>query len=250
MTTSVSKTALVTGGSRGIGRAICEVLHGCGYNILFTFRQNQGAAEELLSSLNNSTSKNIIEAYQCDMADLAAVTTLINQLKEKEYNIDALVNNAGRLGETKQFLMSNDAMWFQTLRDNVACVTNVCRRILPMMINNRVGRIINITSIAARMGNPGQSAYAASKAAIIAYSKSLFREVSSLGITINCVSPGLVSTEMTDQLNKRYVEELLKVPLRRMASPEEIAQVVRFLVVDAPDYMLGQDLVIDGGLGL
>ena len=244
------KIVLVTGGSRGIGKAICQDLHRRGCNVIFTYKSSDEAAQDLVSELSKGDHNNFIVSHKCDMADLQAVTDLVNNLKKEYEKIDVLINNAGRLGDTRQFVMANNDNWFETLRSNVACATNPCKRIIPLMIRNKGGRIINVTSIAARLGNPGQSAYAASKAAIIAFSKSVFREVSPLGITINCVSPSLVETDMTKGLNKRYVEELLKIPLKRMATSEEVAQTVSFLALDAPEYLLGQDIVLDGGLGI
>ena len=241
---------LVTGGSRGIGRAICEQLYKKGCNVIFTYRSSQAAAEELIASLQALGQPNRVAAYQCDMASMEAVTELFKTLKKDFGQLDGLVNNAGQLGETKPFMFANDEGWFETLRHNVACVTNSCKRVLPLMIRKKQGRILNITSIAARLGNPGQSAYAASKAAIVAFSKSLFREISAFGITVNCLSPGLVATDMTSNLNKRYVDEILKTPLGRFARPDEVASVAAFLMTDAPDYLLGQDVVLDGGLGV
>lgn len=243
--------ALVTGGSRGIGKEITKLIFSKGYHVCFTYRSDEISANALAAELvHKSTNGNRAEAFQCDMTDLKAVGALVKEIRSKFGTINVLINNAGVLGETKPFLFANDDRWFETLNANVKCVTNTCKRVLPLMISNKSGRIINVTSIAGRMGNPGQSAYAASKAAIVAFSKSLFREVSSMGILINCVSPGLVETDMTKSLNEKYVAEVINTPLARMACPKEVANLVVYMATTAPEYMLGQELVLDGGLGV
>ncbi len=250
MQNSTLPVALVTGGSRGIGRQITKLLAQKGYQVCFTFRSDTASAELLVRELNEEAYTGQVQGYQCDMTDMSSVNTLVNTLKAQYGRVDVLVNNAGVLGEMKPFLFANDDKWFETLDNNVKCVTNSCKRVLPLMIRQKKGRIINMTSIAGRMGNPGQSAYAASKAAIVAFSKSLYREVGSMGIIINCVSPGLVETDMTKDLNQKYVAEVLNTPLGRMAHASEVANMVAYLATDAPDYLLGQELVLDGGLGI
>lgn len=250
MQNSTLPVALVTGGSRGIGRQITKLLTQKGYQVCFTFLSDAASAAQLTAELAEEELAGQAQGYQCDMSDMSAVNTLVNTIKAQYGRVDVLVNNAGVLGEMKPFLFANDDKWFETLDNNIKCVTNSCKRVLPLMIRQKKGRIINMTSIAGRMGNPGQSAYAASKAAIVAFSKSLYREVGSMGIIINCVSPGLVETDMTKGLNQKYVAEVLNTPLGRMARACEVANMVAYLATDAPDYLLGQELVLDGGLGV
>ncbi|MEZ4986054.1 MAG: SDR family NAD(P)-dependent oxidoreductase [Saprospiraceae bacterium] len=252
MTTKIQTlpVAVVTGGSRGIGRQITKLLTQKGYKVYFTFRSDKESAKTLTEELNTGEYSGEAIGCQCDMVDMNSVTELFNLIKKQAGRVDVLVNNAGVLGEMRPFLFANDGRWYETLDHNVKCVTNSCKRVLPLMIRQKKGRIVNVTSIAARLGNPGQSAYAASKAAIVAFSKSLYREVSPMGITINCVSPGLVDTDMTNNLNEKYTAEILNTPLARMAYASEVANMVSYLATDAPEYLLGQELILDGGLGL
>lgn len=248
---AIKPVVLLTGGSRGIGKEISKYFFNRNVDLCFTYRQNEVCAQQLESELlSNASNDSRITGFKCDMTNMEEVTELVKTIKKKYGTIDILVNNAGVLGETKPFLFANDERWFDTLNTNIKCVTNTCKRVLPLMIRKRSGRIINLTSLAGKLGNPGQSAYAASKAAIVAFTKSLYREVSPMGIMANCVSPGLVATDMTKNINKKYIEELTKNPLERMAYPEEVANLVVYLAMDAPDYMLGQELVLDGGLGV
>lgn len=250
MQNQILPVAIVTGGSRGIGKEITKLLAQKGYQVCFTYKSDAASAQHLTDELDAETQTGSAKGYQCDMTDMASVNALLSSIKAQFGRVDVLINNAGALGEMKPFLFANDDKWYETLDNNVKCVTNTCKRVLPLMIRQKKGRIINVTSIAGRMGNPGQSAYAASKAAIVAFSKSLYREVASMGIGINCVSPGLVDTDMTKDLNQKYVAEVLNTPLGRMAYASEVANMVAYLATEAPDYMLGQEVVLDGGLGI
>ncbi|MBD2754058.1 3-oxoacyl-ACP reductase family protein [Spirosoma validum] len=244
-----SKVVLVTGGTRGIGRAICLKLASLGHTVVFTYITNEALAQSLVEEINAMTHAPVM-AYRCDMTKLPEVQKLFKEIKAAFKRVDAVVNNAGILGDGKPFMMSPDADWWHVFQTNVSSVTNTCRAVLATMISQRKGRIINITSLSGQKGNPGQSAYSASKSAIVTFSRSLYKEVGQFGITVNCVSPGLIETDMTKELSEDYFSSRMsKTPLKRKGTPEEVANVVSYLICEAPTYMIGQELTIDGGIG-
>ena len=179
--------------------------------------------------------------------------SLIKTLKLEFREIDVLINNAGILGDSRPFLMTKDDDWWNILNVNVSCVINTCRAVLPIMISRKKGIIINVTSLSGQKGNQGQSAYAASKAAIVAFSKSLVKEVGNLGININCISPGLIDTDMTKDkdINPKYYEKrLANSPLKRMGQASEVANLIGYIADEAPPYLVGQEITIDGGISV
>jgi NAD(P)-dependent dehydrogenase (short-subunit alcohol dehydrogenase family) len=240
---------LVTGGSRGIGRAICTELAARGHQVVFTYLSRAEAARELVDEISRNGGYRP-GAFQCDMSNAAAVKTLMMDIKKEYGPLDAVVNNAGILGDGRPFMISTDDAWWNVIRTNLASVTNTCRMALPMMVSRKKGIIINMTSLSGQKGNPGQSAYSASKSAIVTFSRALSKEVGQFGITINCVSPGLIETDMTKELSEEYFSlRLAKAPLKRKGSPEEVANLVTYLICDAPRYIIGQEFTIDGGIG-
>lgn len=243
-----NKVVLVTGGAKGIGRSICIELAERGCTVIFTYLTNEVKAMELVAEI--TTKGNKAFGYACDMSDLKATMNLASRIKKEHGAINGIVNNAGTLGDDKQFLMSKDDSWWSVVNTNLGCVTNTCRIFVPQMISQRSGRIINITSLSGQRGNAGQSAYSASKAAIVAFSKSISKEIGRLGIIINCVSPGLVETDMTSTQKVFFTHAISRVPSNRMGTTEEIASLVSYLMCDAPAYFVGQELTIDGGLAL
>ena len=244
------KIALVSGGTRGIGKHTCFELAKRGFKVIFTYKQREGLAFQNAQEIEEE-GYITPSAIQCDMTEIEAVRMLAKQLKKEYGKIDVLVNNAGILGSSKPFIMTKNEDWWQVLNTNISCVINCCRAILPLMISKRKGTIVNVTSLSGQRGNPGQSSYAASKAAIVAFSKSLHKEIGSFGIRINCVSPGLIETDMTKGLNPKYFKlRLDNSPLKRMGKPEEVANLIGFIADEAPDYMLGQEITIDGGIGV
>ncbi|GAB3893911.1 3-oxoacyl-ACP reductase family protein [Spirosoma agri] len=241
---------LVTGGSRGIGRSICLSLaeHGC--TILFTYLSNESKAQELRDEINQM-GRGEAYGYRCDMSQLPEVLDLAKRIKRDVGYLDAIVNNAGIVGDGKPFLFATDEHWWHVIRTNVGSVTNTCRVLLPMMISRKAGRIINITSLSGQKGNAGQSAYSASKAAVVTFSRSLAKEVGRFGITVNCISPGLIDTDMTRDISNEYVaNRLVWSPLKRKGGADEVANFVTYMICDAPGYIIGQELTIDGGLGV
>lgn len=240
---------LVTGGSRGIGRSVCLALASRGFVVLFTYLSNESKAQELVAEMN--AGGGTAYAYRCDMSDLKEVIRLASTIRKEHGRLDAIVNNAGILGDGKPFLMAQDDHWWDVIRTNVGSVTNTCRALLPLMIAQKGGRIINITSLSGQKGNPGQSAYSASKSAIVTFSRSLAKEVGRFGVTINCISPGLIETDMTKDISDTYVSNRMAwSPLKRKGQADEVANLVAYMICDAPGYIVGQELTIDGGIGI
>ncbi|MEL7161505.1 MAG: 3-oxoacyl-ACP reductase FabG [Bacteroidota bacterium] len=244
------QTALVSGGTRGIGRHTCLQLAEKGYRVIFTYRSSEAMAHELVTEMLEKGYP-VPYAHQCDMTDANAVKALVKDIRREHGEISVLVNNAGILGGSKLFVMTSDAEFWKVLNTNVACVMNTCRAVLPSMMKQKRGNIINVTSISGKNGNPGQAAYAASKAAIVAFSKTVHREMGSFGVNINCISPGLIRTDMTKDINPEFREKrLAKSPLKRMGEPEEVANLITYLATAAPAYLIGQEITIDGGISL
>ena len=244
-----NKVVLVTGGSRGIGRSICETLAERGCTVIFTYLTNEEMAQSLASEIR-AKGQNAY-AYMCDMSDLKAVVTFTASARKQHGAFDAVVNNAGILGDGKPFLMSADDHWWNVMKTNIGSVTNTCRAVVPQMIAQKRGKIVNITSVSGQKGNPGQSAYSASKSAIVTFSKALSKEVGRYGITVNCVSPGLIETDMTKDIPNEYVTARAKFsPMSRKGEVAEVASLVAYLVCDAPSYLVAQELTIDGGIGI
>jgi NAD(P)-dependent dehydrogenase (short-subunit alcohol dehydrogenase family) len=243
-----NKVVLVTGGAKGIGRSICIELAERGCTVIFTYLTNEVKAMELVADIRSRDKK--VFSYPCDMSNIKDTMNLASKIKKEHGVINGIVNNAGILGDEKQFLMSKDDSWWNIVNTNLGCVTNTCRVFVPQMISQRSGRIINITSLSGQRGNAGQSAYSASKAAIVAFSKSISKEIGRLGIIINCVSPGLIETDMTSTQKDYFTRAVSRVLSNRMGTTEEIASLVSYLICDAPIYFVGQELTIDGGLAL
>lgn len=244
------KVALVSGGTRGIGRHTCLQLAAKGFKVVLTYRSNEEMANAVVAEIIAANDP-IPYAYQCDMTDTQAVKALVKMIRKEHGEIAILVNNAGILGTSKPFIMTKDEEWWNVLNTNVACVMNTCRAVIPSMMRQKKGNIINITSLSGQRGNAGQSAYAASKAAIVAFSKTVHKEMGSFGVTINCISPGLIRTDMTKDIKPEYYEKrLANSPLKRMGEPEEVANLITYIATSAPSYLIGQEITIDGGIGV
>ncbi len=186
-------------------------------------------------------------SLQADVSKLSDVKQLFVDIKRRYDRLSVLVNNAGIIGD-RLFLFTSDDTWWQILRTNLGGVVNCCRLALPLMIAQQSGIIINLTSISGQRGTPGQTAYSASKAAIVGFSKSLAREVSRSGISINCVSPGLIDTDMLRSLEKDVISErIASIPVQRLGRPEEVAELVATLASGRVGYLFGQEIGIDGG---
>ena len=242
------KTAIVTGGSRGIGRAICLELARQGADIVFSYAGNTAAAEETCSQIQALGGK--ARAIQGDVADAAAVQALVNTAVQELGGVDILVNNAGITRDGLAMTLKEEdfqAVVDTNLKGAFLCMKAVAR---PMMKARR-GRIINLASVVALRGNPGQINYCASKAGVIGMTKSLAKELGSRGITVNAVAPGYIETDMTAALPESARQSMLAtVPLGRPGQPEDVARAVAFLASDEAAYITGQVLCVDGGMAM
>ncbi len=240
------KVTLVTGGTRGIGRAIAEAFADNGAHVAFTYRSSASIAEELEASLQAKGVK--AKGYQADAADLDAITGLLTDIIAEHGRIDVIVNNAGVTGDNLLLRMSED-QWNHVINTNLNSVFFTTKAALRTMLKQRAGSIINISSVVGLQGNAGQANYAASKAGMIGFTKSLAREVGSRGIRANVIAPGFIATEMTDALPEKELEAwLTNVPLKRAGSPADVANLCVFLGSDMSTYITGQVLNVDGGM--
>ena len=242
------KTALVTGGSRGIGKAIVWALAREGAKVAFIYRSNKEAADQLVSDLELDQRE--ASAIQADVKSKEEADRVVEDLLEKWETIDILVNNAGIIRDGLLATMEAD-QWQDVIDTNLTSVYNFCHAVVRPMMSARSGRIVNMSSVAANVGNPGQSNYAASKGGIEGFTRCLAAEVSRRGITVNAVAPGFIETDMTVAVRNAAGSEIKKrIPARRLGLPEDIANAVFFLVSDEASYITGHILTVDGGLSL
>jgi len=244
------KVALVTGASRGMGKAIALKLGGLGarvgVNYVAVDPKNEADAREVVARLTEMGTEAF--AVEADVRDGAAVKRMIDEVVARWGGLDILVNNAGITRDTLLLRMSEDA-WDDVLDINLRGTFLCSKHALKPMMRNNWGRIVNVASIAGVIGNPGQTNYSASKGGIIAFSKSLAKEVGSRGITVNAVAPGYIRTQMTDVLPEEIKEKFVQlIALRRPGEPEEVAEVIAFLASDRASYITGQVIGIDGGM--
>jgi 3-oxoacyl-[acyl-carrier protein] reductase len=239
------RVSLVTGASRGIGRAIAVELARRGSGMILAAR-DAGALEGTAAACrSHGVSAEIVSA---DLTDAAALKCAIAPALERAGRLDHLVNNAGVTGDGLLMRMKRDA-WDRVLGTNLTGAFEVIRLCLPGMLRARYGRIVNISSIVALMGNPGQANYCAAKAGLIGLTKSLAREVASRGITVNAVAPGFIDTDMTRGLEEAARARMTEaIPLGRLGTPEDVAQAVAFLVGPGGGYVTGEVLNVSGGL--
>ncbi len=241
----VNKTAIVTGASRGIGRTVAKVLAEQGASVVLAGRTRaalEEAAEEIRSRGGQAT------AVVCDVTVEGDVEQLVKATLEGYGRVDILVNNAGVTRDGLVMRMSEED-WDAVLDTNLKSVYRCTRAVLRPMLKQRAGRIVNIASVVGLTGNAGQANYAAAKAGIVAFTKSVAREVASRGITVNAVAPGYIDTDMTRALSPIERERILSgIPMGRMGSTEDVAYAVAFLAGEEAGYITGQTLVVDGGL--
>jgi 3-oxoacyl-[acyl-carrier protein] reductase len=234
--------ALVTGASRGIGAAIARALAADGWPVAVNYRSDREGAERVVGEIEEQGGRAL--ALQGDVADPAAADTLVERVEEELGPVLVLVNNAGTRADALSPQLDDEA-WAHVLETNLSGAFRVTRRALKPMIRRRFGRIINVASIVGRRANPGQANYAASKAGLEAFTKTVAAEVARRKVTVNAVAPGLVETELTAGLGNGLLEA---VPARRAGTPEEVAACVRFLASDEASYVTGATLTVDGGL--
>jgi|SRR5574344_224854 3-oxoacyl-[acyl-carrier protein] reductase len=240
------KVALVTGGSRGIGRAIALLLASRGADVAINFAGNEAAAQATVNEIIALGRKAIM--IKADVADNGACTAMVDQVVKEMGKIDILVNNAGITRDGLLMRMKVED-WDAVLNTNLKSVYNCSKAAIKYMMKARSGRIVSISSVVGLMGNAGQANYAAAKAGIIGFTMALAKEVASRGITVNAVAPGFVNTDMTKVLPEKVVENLkAAIPLAKLGEPEDIAKAVAFLVSDDAAYITGQTLHVDGGM--
>lgn len=243
-----NKNALVTGGTRGIGRAMVEAFAAAGARVAFTYRSSTEEAEAFKKELASQGVEAL--AFQSDAASFDGAQETISAVLEAWGSIDVLVNNAGITRDGLMIRMSEED-WDAVIGTNLKSVFNFSKAAYRPMMKQRSGKIINISSVVGVMGNAGQANYAASKAGIIGFSKSLAKELGSRGVTVNVVAPGYVATDMTAALSEKAQEAMLgSVPLGRPATPADVANAVLFLASSAADYITGHVLQVDGGLAM
>lgn len=241
-----NKVALVTGAGRGIGKQIAISIAAEGAMVIVNYNGSKDRAVETVQEIEQAGGKAV--AYHCNVADDAACEAMIHDLIKTYEHVDILVNNAGITRDNLLMKMTEED-FDQVIDINLKGTFHTIRHLSRYFLKQRSGKIINISSVSGIMGNTGQANYSASKAGVIGLTKSVARELSSRGITVNAVAPGMVDTEMTDVLSENIKEQMLQqIPLRKMGTTKNIADLVVFLASDKADYITGQVIAVDGGM--
>ena len=239
------KTALITGGSRGIGKAIVEKYLAEGAKVAFTYRSSSAKADAIVEA---AQAGDRLKAYQSDASNYASSEDLVKQVLEDFGTVDILINNAGITKDTLMLRMGEEH-WDQVIEVNLKSVFNLTKHLLKPMLKNRGGSIINMSSVVGVFGNAGQANYAASKAGIIGFTKSIAKEVGSRNIRCNAIAPGFIATEMTNELDEKTKETYTaSIPLKRFGSGEDVANACVFLGSDHSNYISGQVLSVCGAM--
>ncbi|QEK12022.1 3-oxoacyl-[acyl-carrier-protein] reductase [Crassaminicella thermophila] len=242
----IGKTAVVTGGSRGIGKAIALKLAELGANVVVNYTRSSDKADEVVKIIKDMGRDAI--ALKADVSNTEEVKNFFKEIEKKFDTIDILVNNAGITKDTLLMKMK-DEDWDKVININLKGTYNCTKAVTRKMMKQRSGKIINVASVVGVMGNAGQANYAASKAGIIGFTKSVAKELGSRGINVNAVAPGFIQTEMTDKLSEEVIENYSKnIPLGKLGTPEDVANVIAFLCSDGARYITGQVINIDGGM--
>ncbi len=245
MTESIERTpvAIVTGASRGIGRAIAVDLASHGYHVVINYRSNAAAAEQALGLVRAAGGQAELACF--DVADATATESALDALIERHPRIDVLVNNAGVIADGLFAIMPPED-WHKVIQTSLDGFFHVTKPVLKRMLSAKAGSIVNVSSISGLIGNRGQTNYSAAKAGLIGASKALAAEVARLGIRVNVVAPGLIDTEMTERMPADILKKL--IPMARIGKPEEVARVVRFLCSDDASYITGEVIAVSGGM--
>jgi len=244
----LDKVVIVTGGARGIGRSIVLALCKEGADCAFTYTKNPSAAELLTKEIQRMGRR--AAPFQLDVRDFEGTKTFVEEVKKEFGRIDILVNNAG-ITRDKSLMMMNKEDWSEVIDTDLTGVFNTTRACIITFLKQKSGNVVNIASVSGIHPLPGQVNYAAAKAGVIGFTKSLAKEVAPYNIRVNAVAPGFVDTDMTAALSETYREKAMKmIPLGRFGTSDEVAQAVAFLVSDASRYITGQVIQIDGGLGI
>jgi len=240
------KSAVVTGGSRGIGRAIALELASCGANVVVNYTRNSKAADEVVAEIEAMGSSGM--AVKADVSIASEVENLVNEVLKTFGSIDILVNNAG-ITRDNLIIRMTEKEFDEVINTNLKGAFICTKAVSRVMIKQKSGKIINVSSVVGIVGNAGQSNYAAAKAGLIGFTKSMAKELAKRGINVNAVAPGFIQTDMTSVLPENVKEEFLKsIPLMRIGKPEDIANTVLFLASEYSDYITGQVINIDGGM--
>lgn len=244
----LNKVAIVTGGTRGIGRAIVLAVCEAGADCAFTYAGNRAAAESLVEEVRRTNRRAL--PVQLDVRDPEGAKTLVEQVKREFGQLDILVNNAG-ITRDKSLMMMSREDWSDVIDTNLTGVFNTTRACIITFLKQKSGNIVNISSVSGIHPLPGQVNYAAAKAGVIGFTKSLAQEVAPYNIRVNAIAPGFISTEMTAELGVKAKEKFMNmIPLRRFGTVDEVAHAVLFLLSDDSRYIIGQTIQLDGGLGM
>ncbi|MFN8576425.1 MAG: SDR family NAD(P)-dependent oxidoreductase [Candidatus Sericytochromatia bacterium] len=236
--------ALVTGGSKGIGKAVVYKLSEMGLQVHFTYNTSEDKAKEIEKDLSD------VIAYKVDISNIVQVNEFVDKIIKKTGQIDYLVNNAGINSDCSVLMMDYDK-WSNVLKTNLDGTFHVSKSVSKHMIKKRKGSIINISSVVASIGSKGQANYIASKSAIEGLTKALAIELAPRGILVNSIAPGFIETDMTNQLNEKYIEDIKnRILLKRFANTQEVANLISFFCSPNNSYITGQTIIIDGGLSL
>lgn len=242
------KTALVTGGSRGIGRAIALALASEGANVIINYTSNEESAAKVVEEIENLNVKAL--AVKANVSNVEEINEMVDKIEETFGGVDILVNNAG-VTRDNLFIRMKEEDWDQVMDINLKGVFLCSKAVVRKMIKQKYGRIINLSSVVGVVGNPGQANYCASKAGVIGFTKSLAKEIAGKNITVNAIAPGFIETDMTKVLPENVKESMLEViPMKKYGKPEDIANLVVFLSSQDANYITGQVINVDGGMAM
>lgn len=242
------RTAIVTGGTRGIGKAIVWALAREGAKVAFVYRAQDDLAQRQVHDLSLDQHEGL--AIKADVSSKAECDAVVEQVLEKWEKVDILVNNAGVIRDGLLATMTAE-QWQEVINTNLNSVFNFCQAVTRSMMSARYGRIVNMSSVAAHFSNPGQANYAASKGGVESFTRCMAAELARRGVTVNAVAPGFIETDMTEAVRNAAGDQIKKaIPVRRLGKPEDIAHAVSFLVSEEASYITGQTITVDGGLTL